>query len=133
GFGANPVFKDAITHAIYEAIHYYRGSNWYRFIGDNEKQYTNKNEDIVSLVKETTNKSLVRRESFYDISPSIITKKFDFFAKIVHSESSFITTKVFSMELQPLINSKYVPFFNSDLYSQDNVMKRDKYDGVPFI
>lgn len=133
GFAANSVFKDAITHAIYEAIHYYRGSNWYRFIGDNEEQYIKKNKDIVSLVKETTNKSLIEREYFSDISPSIITKKFTFFAKVIHSDSSFVTTKAYSMDLQPLINSNYVPFFYPDIFNQDNVRKRNKYNGGPFI
>ena len=73
------------------------------------------------------------KEEFPNISSNIITDRFTFFAKVIHSSELGITTKVFSTELQPIINSKYVPFFYQDLNTKDNVKRREKYNGVPFI
>ena len=133
GFGTNNIFDRAITHAIYEAIHYYRGTNWYRLIGEDEKQYITKNEDILCLIGETLNKHLFEKEEFPKIPSNIITDRFSFFAKVIHSSKMGITTKVFSTELQPIVNSKYVPFFYQDLKTTDNIKRREKYNGVPFI
>lgn len=133
GFGTNNIFDKAITHAIYEAIHYYRGANWYRLIGEDEKQYIVKNNDVLYLIKDTLTKQLFEKEEFPKISSKIITDRFEFFAKIIHSSELGITTKVFSTGLQPIINSKYVPFFYQDLNTKDNIKKREKYNGVPFI
>lgn len=133
GFGTNNMFDKAITHAIYEAIHYYRGTNWYRLIGEDEKQYIAKNKDMSYLIKDTLTKRLFEKEEFSNISSNIITDRFTFFAKVIHSSELGITTKVFSTELQPIINSKYVPFFYQDFNTKDNVKRREKYNGVPFI
>lgn len=102
-------------------------------IGKDEKQYIAKNKDMSYLIKDTLTKRLFEKEEFPNISSNIITDRFTFFAKVIHSSELGITTKVFSTELQPIINSKYVPFFYQDLNTKDNVKRREKYNGVPFI
>lgn len=133
GFGAHHNLNASVNHAICESVHYYRGANWYKLMGESEKIYTSKNKEILSLINKTANSKLNSFLDFDEINIDSITRKFSFFAKTIYSNAIGTTTKVFSTDLQPLVNSVYVPFFDNKLVRNKNINKRQKYKGVPFI
>lgn len=132
GFAAHKVLKSAITHSLYEAVHYYRGVNWYKMMGDNE-DYIKKNNEILTLIKKTMSDVFLESNISKKLCSSLITKNYQFFSKILSFGSKMVTVKTFSPDLQPLVNSEYVPFFFSELVNKKNVKKRLHYKGVPFI
>lgn len=132
GFAAHKSLDGSVTHSVCEAVHYYRGVNWYKMVGDDE-DYTNKNDRVLKLVEKTVSDTFLEDKICTEIKPSLITQNRRFFSKILSYDQDLVTVKTFSPDLQPLINSEYVPFFFPELISKENVKKRLYYKGVPFI
>lgn len=110
GFGAHITINKAITHAVLESIHYFRGSNWYKMLGEDPSIYTRKNQDVLSLIKSTT-KYTVSKYSNKVINFNTLTNNYTFLGKILLETPQLTVAKIFSPDLQPIVNSEYVPFF----------------------
>jgi len=132
GCSADYNLKRAAQHSVMEALNYYRGTNWYALKDSKVKyHYLKKNKDITELLDNST----ILQEDINYI-PNLLNKEQimdnnDFYFKILSNDNGY-TVKVFNVEAQPLISTKYVPFIDEKLYTHKNIELRKKYNGSPF-
>lgn len=125
GFGTNTEHKSAIDHALLEAVHTFRGENWYNLF------QTTVSKDFSKDFWDRVNRSLVTSESeIVKIESSSVQPKF-YYLDIGNSSRGY-TTRVYSPELQPLVSNEFVPFYFKKLCTSENSTLRQKYRGTPY-
>ena len=126
GFGTHIEENNAIDHALLEAVHTFRGENWY-----NLSQAVVPNEFSKDFWDRVDNSLLNNRSSAKDIKISGLQPQFYYL--IISDSSKGFTTRVYSPDLQPLISNEFVPFYFKELCTNENKALREKYRGTPFI
>ncbi|MBZ5985383.1 YcaO-like family protein [Leuconostoc gelidum subsp. gasicomitatum] len=126
GFGTNTDEKNAMNHALLEAIHTFRGENWYNLSqvmiphGFSKDFWNRVDNSLLNVrINSEERKSNSLQPTFYYLTVGNSPKGF--------------TTRVYSPELQPLISNQFVPFYFPELCTIKNVALREKYRGTPFI
>lgn len=126
GFGTNIDENSATNHALLEAVHTFRGENWYNlsqpiFPNDFSADFWNRVKK--SLV---SNQIQQEKEITNQLNPT-------FYYLVINNNLKGFTTRVYSPELQPLISNQFVPFYFEELRTTENIKLREKFLGTPFI